>query len=276
MRHNSAVRAVGLPVYRTSRRLRPGRGPRVLANSMPKAGTHLLTSLLDLLPDLRFSGRHITTYDLAGPKDEPADVRRLGRWLAAVATGQYASAHLPAIEGIDQPIHDLGFRHVLIVRDPRDSVVSDLHYITRFAAHPLHPQLMSMATDSDRLTAIITGLPDRRDGQPLLEPMAHRLQSYLPWLRDPQTLCVRFEDLIGPHGGGDVVAQRRAIKSVAEHVGRPLRSADIESVAARVWSPSSSTFRRGSIGDWRDAFTDAHRELVDASAGPQLAALGYE
>ena len=36
------------------------------------------------------------------------------------------------------------------------------------------------------------------------------------------------------------------------------------------------TFRKGQIGGWREAFTEAHKEAFKATAGDLLVQLGYE
>jgi len=273
LRHSSAVRAVGLPAYRLGARLRPGPPPRVLANSLPKAGTHLLTQLLAALPDMRFSGEHLTLADARTRHRE--DWPALRRRLARVRTGQYASAHLPAAPEIVEMAGDLGYRAVFIVRDPRDVVVSDMFYILGFPEHPLHDALHRVPTPELRLEAMITGMPGTRAGLPLMEPLADRLDAYLGWLTAPDAVVVHFEDLVGPKGGGDEAAQLAAIDRVARHVDRPLDDAGLRRLADQVWSPRSSTFRKGAIGDWQTHFTDRHRDLVEHAAGAQLARLGY-
>jgi hypothetical protein len=274
LRHNSAVRAVALPLYRANARLHPGPPPRVLANSLPKSGTHLVTALLDRLPDMRYSGHHLTAYDVT--RNGTTDWTALRRRLASVRTGQYVSAHLPAWPELFEMLGELGYRCLFAVRDPRDAAVSDMHYIMRFPQHPLHDRLRAMPSDDERLTAVITGMGGERAGLPLLESMPERLDAYLGWLGAPATRPVRFERLVGSRGGGDAGTQHREIAEIAQHVGRPLTPAQVAEVAAAVWSPGSSTFRRGAIGDWVEHFTDEHRALVARLAGRQLAALGYE
>lgn len=274
LRHNAAVRAVGLRLYRANARLRPGPPPRVLANSLPKSGTHLVTALLDRLPDMRFSGHHLTAYDVV--RDGAHDWTALRRRLASVRTGQYVSAHLPASPELFALLGELGYRCLFAVRDPRDAAVSDMHYILRFPYHPLHERLRAMASDDERLTAVITGMAGERAGVPLLESMPDRLDAYLGWLDAPATRVIRFERLVGSRGGGDDASQLAEIRDIAGHVGRPLTGAQVAEVAAAVWSPSSSTFRRGAIGDWTGCFTAEHRALVARLAGRQLGALGYE
>jgi hypothetical protein len=266
LRHNRLVRAIGLPTYQFARRIHGGAPPRVLANSLPKAGTHLLTGLLQRLPDMTYSGVHITL----------ADRPRLPRILGRVRDARYVSAHLPAAPDIVRLLDELQYRCVFILRDPRDAAVSDVHYILRFPQHPLHARLHALPGMSQRLTAVIEGLPDVRDRLALMEPMSQRLRDYLGWLEVPGALTVRFEDLVGPNGGGDERRQLAAVRAVAEHVGRPLSEGQARELASAIWSPRSSTFRRGGIGEWREHFEAEHVELTKAALGDALIQLGYE
>jgi sulfotransferase 6B1 len=254
--------------------MRPGRPPRVLANSLPKAGTHLLTALLAELPDMRFSGEHLTAFDLQ--EDGTFHGERLEKRLGRVRDGQYVSAHLPAWPQVFSAVERHGYRSVFIVRDPRDTVVSDVFYILGFKRHPLHERFREMPTMEERMMAAIRGLPDERRGVPLMESMAARIEAYSGWLSGPSTKVVRFEDLVGGRGGGDDATQLSEIQAIAEHVGRSLAGEELRSVATRVWSPRSSTFRRGAIGDWRNHFTSQHVGAVKEAAGQYLVELGYE
>jgi hypothetical protein len=276
LRSIPAVRAVGLPLYRAAARARAGAPPRVLANGVPKSGTHLLTALLRELPDMRFSGEHLAPYDLY--EGGTLESNRLERRLRRVRDGQYASSHLPAAPEIVSAVTRLGYRSVFIIRDPRDLVVSDLYYILRNSRHPLYSTMHRIATSSGRLAALIEGLPARAapSGLLLMPSIGERLAAFAGWLTAPRTKVTRFEDLVGPAGGGDAAAQRREIAAVADHLDRSLRPEEVARVAGRIWSPRSSTFRRGAIGDWRNEFTPVHRELFKRSAGAQLLALGYE
>jgi sulfotransferase 6B1 len=273
LRRNTAVRAVGLPLYRANARLHSGVPPRVLANSLPKSGTHLVTALLDRLPAMRYSGHHLTAYDFA--RDGKVDWAALGRRLASVSEGQYVSAHLPASPVLFDIVTRLGYRCLFAIRDPRDAAVSDMHYIARFPKHPLHSAMNALPVEQ-RLAAVVTGMPGERRGIPLLESMPQRLDDYLGWTTAPATRTVRFEALVGSRGGGDDDLQVAEIMAIGSHVGRPLDERQAKEVAASIWSSESSTFRQGTIGDWRRHFTEADKQLVKRLAGDRLVAIGYE
>src|SRR5918997_4321464 len=230
-RHD-VLRGAAQGAYRTAARgvlfLPP---PRVLATSLPKAGTHLLTGVLDKLPRMMAAGIHRSLTDFlrdgAGDLPPRLDAERLRRTLSAVHNGQFMSAHFPADEALRKLLGELGFATVYIVRDPRDVVVSHSGYVTRTTRHHLHGRYRSMRSDGDRLLASITGLPASAAG-PSLESIGSRLRSFAGWLHDPRTYVCRFEGLIGPRGDGSRENQLREIAGLARHVGRELSEGRVE------------------------------------------------
>src|SRR5918996_36781 len=145
VRQNRALRPIAVGGYRLlARTVLAGRGPRTLANSIPKAGTHLLSALLRQFPDLRFSGRHHVFQDFSDnppvhanalPEVDWSDFRKA---LASTRPGQFATAHLPHQPAAQSILDELGFRQLLIIRDPRDVVVSLSQYITHSERHFLY------------------------------------------------------------------------------------------------------------------------------------------
>lgn len=253
-----------------------GSGPRVLANSIPKAGTHLLTSMLWKLPGMMHSGRHHAFPEFTFPGSTQPDWRLVERALSSVNRGQFATAHFPARPELSSVLQRLGYRTVFILRDPRDVVVSNAFYITGSKRHHRHERFnQELADTGERIMACITGLPSDETG-PALDSIGDRLRRYLPWTDDPTTYTCRFERLIGPSGGGTIEQQRQEIEAIARHIGRQLSPDQVDHVARSLWSPRSSTFRRGEIGDWRNHFTDGHKVAFRRYAGKELIALGYE
>ena len=276
---NRLVRQSALGAYRLAARgvffLPP---PPVLATSLAKSGTHLLTSLLDKLPRMMAAGIHRSLGDFQSFSGEGApglDEQRLRRTLRAVHNGQFMSAHFPADPRLRQMLEQLRFKTVLIVRDPRDVVVSHTSYVTRTPRHHHHARYREMRDDDERLLASITGFPGF-DGTPGLESIGSRLSRYEGWLEDPRAYVCRFENLVGPRGGGSREQQLRHIAGVAHHLQRDLSPQRLESVAARVWSSRSATFRKGRTGEWRDRFNAAHVEEFERVAGRYLERFGYE
>jgi len=280
-RHAGVKRRAVVPAYRAVARANvflPA--PRVFANSFPKGGTHLLSALLGELPRMMFSGVHCAAGDFTGGADRPEpgnmDWQGLRRTLGRVNRGQFMTAHFPYVEGLALELDRLGYRSLLILRDPRDVVVSAQHYVTKMTAHDLHRRFTEQyRTADERIAATIAGFPADEYGRGQ-DSIAERLERYLPWLSTPGVLVVRFEDLVGAAGGGSRERQDAAVEAVGRHVGRALRPDQVRAVAGRVWSDKSSTFREGRIGGWRDKLTPEQIALFKDVAGDQLIALGYE
>jgi len=172
LRGNPLFRKLGVPVYRTYARavvFLPG--PPIFVNSIPKAGTHLLTSLLDRFPKVMFSGEHRTlnqfkSNDLGNSTAE-ADWEQVRRWLQSQHNGQYSTGHFHAAENVFDALEEFHFASLFVVRDPRDIVVSQAHYIAGLKRHFLHEHYTRvLRTPEDRLMASIMGVPESA-GRPL-------------------------------------------------------------------------------------------------------------
>jgi sulfotransferase 6B1 len=280
-RHEGVKRRAVVPAYRAVARANvflPG--PRVFANSFPKGGTHLLSALLGELPRMMFSGVHRAAGDYTDDELRPdganLDWPRLRRTLESVNRGQYATGHFPHAAGLEELLDELGYRTLLMIRDPRDVAVSAQYYVTTMAGHDLHRRFAERyADEEERLAATITGFAADDDGRGQ-DSLGERLSRFVPWLSAPGVLVVRFEDLIGASGGGTRATQEETVAAVARHVGRELDPGRVSAVADRVWSDKSSTFRQGRAGGWRDHFTPEHIRLFKDHAGCQLIELGYE
>jgi sulfotransferase 6B1 len=280
-RHAGVKRRAVVPAYRAVARANvflPA--PRVFANSFPKGGTHLLSALLGELPRMMFSGVHCAAGDFtAGAARADAgnmDWDRLRRTLGSVNRGQFMTAHFPYVEGLGEELGALGYRSLLILRDPRDVVVSAQHYVSTMTSHDLHRRFTEQyRTADERIAATIQGFPADEYGRGQ-DSIGERLGRYLPWLARPEVLVVRFEDLIGEAGGGSRERQDELVAAIARHVDRALAPERVRAVADRVWSDRSSTFRQGRTGGWRHELTPDHVALFKAVAGEQLVALGYE
>lgn len=270
-------------LYRSYSRLyRTYPPPRLLVNSVPKSGTHLVLELLRRVPHFRFYGLHLETRRfLEDPttaqnrcRQPLFDHARLRKQLLAVPNGQFITAHFPHQPELCRLLDSCRFRIILVVRDPRDVCVSHAKYIHRLKRHPLHATYARMPDDATRLMTSIKGLTPH-DGVPGLLDVGTRFRRFLGWYGNPHTLVCRFEDLIGPRGGGSREAQSACVSSILDHIHRPLSMQHRERLSASIWSPKSATFRKGQIHDWPNHFTQEHIEAFDALASDVVQRLGY-
>lgn len=282
---------------------------RVLINSMPKSGTHLLARMMWLLgyedfelargklqqigarlglssPSAlanqrvsrhwkvrlhRWSGRHpgqpAVTVDATVPVQVPLGL--LQDWLEAVPPGHFLTAHLGWSPQAESAVQQVGFRQVLIIRDPRDVLVSFLHFVDR-PQHPLSVDFRTLAPDQQVLFAVNGGQGPRSGRQ--LAGLKAAFQAILDWRPVRDVLTVNFEDLIGERGGGSLAVQQENVLAICRHLDIEASQQRVEHVCQQAFDSGAITFRRGQIGAWRDELSDEQIRLCTESFGDLLKA----
>ena len=242
----------------------------VLANSVPKAGTHLLLKSLASLPGLSEAGVHV---------DMRLDPGSLKRTLRTVESGGVVTGHLAGFKRYVRALKASGFKTFLIIRDPRDVAVSAVAYILKLREHHLHDYFHTyLLTNHARLMAIIRGVPQKVAGGWRVgrRDINEYYRIFMPWFDEKSNCVVRFEALIGPKGGGDCGRQFDEIRRVVKHLQIDLSEIELTRLADAIFDPGVATFRRGAIGDWRNHFSEEHKIVFKEVAGQLLIDLGYE
>jgi hypothetical protein len=193
----------------------------------------------------------------------------LGGLLGTLSPGQVVVAHLPFEPEYPEAIREAGVKVLFLTRDPRDIVLSQAHFAVARPDHPFHEAFAAQGDLRGRIIVAIQG--DPATGLPSI---ANRLDRYEPWLAPP-TFVARFEDLVGPNGGGDAARQRDVVERLYRHLGLDDDPGLVDQVCSRLFSDASPTFRRGAIGQWRSQFDDELLDRFRAVAGDRLAAYGY-
>jgi len=238
--------------------------PRVFCVSIPKSGTHLLERALCLHPAL---------YRKLVPTISGANVGKFGglhSLVRRIRPGQVVVSHLRHSDADEQTLANAGVRGLFMVRNPRDLVVSQIHYVTKRTDHRLHDLFSALPDKRARLRKAIVG-----DAAAGLPSIAERLAYFEGWLSS-DLLTVRFEDLVGSSGGGDADRQRELLRTVFEHLGVDAGPARVDAVASRLFSADSPTFRSGQVGSSRDFFDDELEELFQTTIGTHAEPYGYD
>ncbi len=159
-----------------------------------------------------------------------------------------------------------------IYRDPRDMLVSQVHFATdMYEEHGMHAYYKSLPDVGARLKAAITGVD--ADGVKMVS-VKQRYEGVFQWLEQKNVLCIRFEDLINKRD-----TTLNAMLDEVEKTGYrvPARREKALAVLVEAIQPKKShTFRSGKTGGWKEYFTDEHRKLFKDVAGDLLVRLGYE
>jgi hypothetical protein len=249
--------------------------PWVLANSMPKAGTHLLTRLLTLL-EFREADAFLDIGPYEGMERISVDyVERARNELLKIRPGFFAGSHMYFYTEIAQVIDDLQIKTITIVRDPRDVCVSDIFHIVKRPEHRLHPYYKNMSQD-ERLMASISGMDSEQlnGDAPSLDIGSH-YRNYLGWITQGAGLVMKFEDLVGHKGGGDDRIQMDTAERITRFLQLRLSKEKIADLCTKLFWTGAKTFRKGQIGSWREYFKSQHVKAFEQVIGSIMHDFGY-
>lgn len=258
-----------------------------VCNGFPKSGTHLLTQMVHVVAPYQegtegglfnkpwagtFNGNSWTTERL--PLEHTC--YKLGR----VENGRMVKAHLGHSPELAEWMRLAGLVHVFIYRDLRDVAVSQAHHIInskeeRFA----HPDPGAYPLDDfDAVLRLVIAGHQRFPG------VATRWAHYAPWRDEGWVLAVRFEDLrYEPEEWAERIFTHAMLRNAETWDKTVTFDADGLAMVTRMMAKSSeqrersATFRKGTAGQWREAFTEEHRRLWIANDPDRwLVRLGYE
>lgn len=189
---------------------------RILLNGAPKSGTHALAKAVELLgiPFLLDREQWLRT---SGP-----------------------AAHM---DHVDWPAEIVADRHVLIVRDPRNV-------------------LLSWMRASSRPLTVGGAMATLRAYDGAAETFVQHCRRFTPWIDAPGVFVVRYEDLTGDGGA--------TMQRLADHLGVPCPP------DAYLNLPGFTATWTGEPSDWRTLWSPEIEAVWVETGGPALLAdMGY-
>jgi hypothetical protein len=237
---------------------------KVLVNGSPKTGTTWMLKLINSIPGYREVGNfdgEINKYESVKP-------------------GEVVHGHDWYTEDMARILHEGDIKAILMMRDPRDQLISRVFHIRRGNTHVWSDKLMELDLDV-AISLCIEG----REGLPGTRTMIELTQSWLDSEFDFE--CVRYEDLLSEPAN----EFRRVLGFLEIDLPDDLVTTIVErnqferlSGGRRFWRQArkpgqadpNSHFRKGIVGDWRNYLNESHKSSFKEIAGDKLIELGYE
>ncbi len=254
--------------------------PLILCNSYPKSGTHLLYQILYSIPGWQKWDDIVSIQALCGIMNTPSHIR----WkIGSAPKGSIVRSHLMYCEEILTVLQEFNCKVLFIYRDLRDVAVSHARWVTKEERIFLHDIYQQHSSFEEQLMSSIKGVPL---GSPLGSNVSQPdigtdFARWRGWIDDPNTMAVKFEDLVGERGGGSEDKRLYVVEQILDYLGINLSTQQIKSkFASGALDPEEShTFKKGgkgSIGGWKNVFQEFHKEQFKTVAGNLLIELGYE
>ena len=237
---------------------------KVLVNGSPKTGTTWMIKLITSVPGYQAAGNfqgEIQRYTLA-------------------ASGDVVHGHDSYTPELGEILTGNRIKVILMVRDPRDQVVSRVFHLRRDTTNRVHERFLALS-DDEAIKMCIEGAAGVRSAADLLR----LTQSWLDG--EMEILCVRYEDLVA-HPSVE-------LSKVFRYLGINLDETFLQTIIQRnrferltvgkkVWktwraagqADPKSHFRKGIVGDWRNYFNEEHKLRFKEVAGDTLIEMGYE
>ena len=246
---------------------------KILVNGAPKTGTTWMVYLLKSIPGYQEVG------NFKGQTD----------YYLQVQPGDVIHGHDRHTPELAKLFNTQEIKMVLMMRDPRDQIISHMYHIKRDTTHSWHERLTNLG-DDEALMACIEGHPGTENGIPFLGGADFWFQFAQEWLRN-QTMKihpVKYEDLrLNPLDELNKVFQYLGIKATDTFIQSIIERNRFERLSVegwRIWqaarkpgqTKANSHFRKGITGDWKNHFKEAHSQRFKKIAGEKLIEFGYE
>lgn len=247
--------------------------PAVLGNAMPKSGSHLIIQVLHGLtqigPFVNPGMPPVNRGEDNSLLSEDQVLANIGDMKGGDIGYGYIQAQQPFIDKLTAP----GRATVFVYRDPRDMVISHIFYATEIhPGHNMHRYYTEVLHNmEERINAAITGVDEPGSE---LSGVRAKYKKYLDWLKYPEVLSMRFEDLILKRDEAlDLLLDYLELRGFKCGHNRPMA---IEGIKSAIAPRRSGTFRKGKPGNWQEYFTPANKAVFKRETGDLLIRMGYE
>lgn len=238
---------------------------KILVNGSPKTGTTWMLYMLSSLPGYRNVG------NFKGNLDQ----------YAHTSPGDVIHGHEFYHPELRQALNAAEIKVILMVRDPRDQVVSRMFHVRRDASIKWHERLNEVSDDEALMMCI--------EGRPGLRGVVEANELTDSWHCEDEdcSLWMKYEEVRqSPEASLRKVLNYLEIQAKAQLVQTIIQRNRFErlTIGKRFWkngrtpgqADPKSHFRKGIIGDWRNYFKEEHKQRFKELAGASLINLGYE
>lgn len=232
-----------------------------------KTGTHLLCKAITLLTGMECEHNwHRDVHE-----------KYLHNLLAECEKNKtYCHMHITADQKYVYALNARKYKVIFLMRDPRDQLLSMYFYIrdkdwmyerlnmhTRFAVMEFNDQIDEMITGNILGTCVPKVL----------------IGLKMPWMffDKPEVYTARYENLVGPKGGGSREAQIDELTAIAKFLNLKVSKRVVIAIADSLYGkPGEATFNTGKIGNWKIYFNELHKDHFKEVFGDKLILLNYE
>ncbi|MEJ2102219.1 MAG: sulfotransferase domain-containing protein, partial [Desulfobacterales bacterium] len=254
----------------------------VVANGIPKSGTYLIHKIIEWLARWKNLNIHISAThwdDVKDAKNQKINICPSALSVKKLRNGQFVAAHLPFNKRLEKVMKIVNsnrrIKHVFIYRDPRDTFVSYMNFVTysdkyfdeRGGKRDQQFLQTNFSNDDDRLAYVI----DRRKKSRYFLP-------YAPWLNSSFCHPVKFEDLFVEINKAASGTLGPILSNLIKYLEIDPDSIDPVNLYHSVYNKGRTASKeKNKIGQYKNYFKEKHYALIDNSEFKEILQIfGYQ
>jgi len=190
------------------------------------------------------------------------------------AKNKFSLAHFNFSEPFQQfSENNPNYLKIIQIRDLRDVLVSLVFYQSNEIENET-----GFTNFDEKLMYVITR--DKESVSSVINIYKHA-ENATQWIKDPDVIVCRFEDLVGPQGGGSLEKKQELLVKLANSLNILLDENIVNNVMSNLFGKQGDsylnlTFREGRIGNWKKYFKKEHIEAFENEGWADLQLrLGY-
>lgn len=257
----------------------------IFVAGLPKSGTSWLEKIISEVPGYiklngsflrRFRGAELLSYSHGVNAEMLASAPR-GKYSFLKLHTHYRDEYIAILE-------QANIKPVVLIRDLRDMMISRYYHILSDPTHWFYNDINGLPFD-EGFEKSLFGVSEE-DTETAIKYYKSWVDGWVNYvnMNREKALLVRYEDMkTDLCQTMDNILRFHDISLSRESIDRMIRRQSRndkvkESLAKNLSLPGKfkSTFRKGSIGEWKNCFTERHVDIFKREAGDTLITSGYE
>ena len=192
--------------------------------------------------------------------------------LLRLDSDDFFCGHIPFSETILRLLSQSDVCIIQALRDPRDVLVSQLSFALEHSQHFLHHTLKDINNPTEQQRLVLQG---SIDGRLLQKSLVDQYREIDRWMSSGKILVVRYEDLVGEQGDGDLARQKETVEQIACFLGISISRSRVNNICELLYDPNTPGFGMGKIGRWVDVLTPEFLDLFNSDMIITMKRWGY-
>ena len=249
----------------------------VVLSSIPKAGTNMLKNVVLSIPGAKFKATISRGKNIWGLEalwmSRKEYFSLIEETIYDLRGGMTYVGHNPYTPEVARWFSKWGIKHILIVRDPRDYVISLARYVSDPSVNHIRAHTLADADEAEKILRAIQGVGEGKHSFDMswdsIPNVSKIYEVYEGWLYDKNTLVLKYEDFVGEKGVSENI--KNIVRRICEYLEVDFDEDTINYIIKEGMKPEKShTFRVGRSGQWKQLFRKEHYLAFKKVGGEEI------